>query len=102
MVDVCVIVVVFEGQLKMYKDQFYIDGDGNVIFNVVQFDIKVLYDFINDICFVDVIQKMCYDQNGNIVFVFGKYNGQLVVDVFWKDKNYYNWILNKEFLSQVK
>ena len=102
MADVRATVAVFEGQLKMYKDQPYIDGDGNAIPNAVQPDIKALHDFTNDTRFVDATQKMRYDQNGNIVFAFGKYNGQPVADVFRKDKNYYNWILNKEFSSQVK
>ena len=102
MADVRATVAVFEGQLKMYKDQPYIDGDGNAVPNAVQPDIKALHDFTNDTRFVDATQKMRYDQNGNIVFAFGKYNGQPVADVFRKDKNYYNWILNKEFSSQVK
>lgn len=102
MADVRATVAVFEGQLQMYKDQPYIDGDGNAIPNAVQPDIKALHDFTNDTRFVDATQKMRYDQNGNIVFAFGKYNGQPVADVFRKDKNYYNWILNKEFSSQVK
>ena len=102
MADVRATVAVFEGQIKMYKDQPYIDGDGNAIPNAVQPDIKALHDFTNDTRFVDATQKMRYDQNGNIVFAFGKYNGQPVADVFRKDKNYYNWILNKEFSSQVK
>ena len=102
MADVRATVAVFEGQLQMYKDQPYIDGDGNAIPNAVQPDIKALHDFTNDTRFVDATQKMRYDQNGNIVFALGKYNGQPVADVFRKDKNYYNWILNKEFSSQVK
>ena len=102
MADVRATVAVFEGQLQMYKDQPYIDGDGNAIPNAVQPDIKALHDFTNDTRFVDATQKMRYDQNGNIVFAFSKYNGQPVADVFRKDKNYYNWILNKEFSSQVK
>ena len=61
-----------------------------------------IHDFTNDTRFVDATQKMRYDQNGQIVFNFGKYVGQPVAKVLTTDKQYYNWILNKEFSSQVK
>ncbi|MEO0725879.1 MAG: 3'-5' exonuclease [Bacteroidota bacterium] len=102
MADVRATIEVFKGQLKMYEGKPYIDNDGNRVPNAIQADIKSLHDFTNDTRFVDATQKMRYDQDGNIVFAFGKYNGQPVADVFKRDKNYYNWILNKEFSSQVK
>lgn len=102
MADVRATIEVFKGQLKMYDGKPYIDNDGNEVPNAVQADIKALHEFTNDTRFVDATQKMKYDQNGKIVFAFGKYNGQSVADVFKRDKNYYNWILNKEFSSQVK
>jgi DNA polymerase-3 subunit epsilon len=40
--------------------------------------------------------------DGTPVFNFGKYTGQPVKDVLAKDKNYYFWILEKEFSSQLK
>lgn len=102
MADVKATVDVFMGQLKMYEGKSYIDSDGQKTPNAIQPDVKVLHEFTNDTRFVDATQKMRYDQNGNIVFAFGKYNGQPVASVFKKDKNYYNWIINKEFSSQVK
>ncbi|WP_367388528.1 exonuclease domain-containing protein [Lewinella sp. LCG006] len=102
MADVKATIDVFMGQLDMYKGKDYVDGDGQVTPNAIQPDIKLLHDFTNDTRFVDATQKMKYDQHGNIVFAFGKYNGQAVADVLRKDKNYYNWIVNKEFSSQVK
>ncbi|MEM1214932.1 MAG: 3'-5' exonuclease [Bacteroidota bacterium] len=100
--DVHATVDVFLGQLKMYEGQTYVDGDGNETPNAIQPDIKALHDFTNDTRFVDATQRMKYGPQGEIVFAFGKYNGQRVADVFKKDKAYYNWILNKEFSSQVK
>lgn len=102
MADVKATIDVFMGQLDMYKGKDYIDGDGQVTPNAIQPDIKLLHDFTNDTRFVDATQKMKYDQHGKIVFAFGKYNGQAVADVLQRDKNYYNWIVNKEFSSQVK
>lgn len=100
--DVQATIDVFLGQLKMYEGRDYIDGDGNVTPNAIQPDIQSLHDFTNDMRYVDATQKMRYDMNGTIVFAFGKYNGQPVSEVINKDKQYYNWILNKEFSSQVK
>jgi DNA polymerase III subunit epsilon len=102
MADVKATIEVFLGQLQMYEGQAYVDGDGNVTPNAIQPDIKALHDFTNDMRFVDATQKMRYDLNGEIVFSFGKYNGQSVAEVLKKDKNYFNWIVTKEFSSQVK
>jgi len=100
--DVQATVDVFMGQLEMYKDRDYVDGDGNVTAKPVRPDIAAIHEFTNDLRFVDATQRMTYNQQGEIIFNFGKYNGQVVADVFKKDKAYYNWIMNKEFSSQVK
>jgi DNA polymerase-3 subunit epsilon len=100
--DVRATVEVFQGQLKRYAGVDFEDGDGNIVPAPIQPDVKQLHDFTNDLRFVDATQKMRYDVNGEIVFNFGKYNGQPVAEVLRKDKQYYHWILNKEFSSQVK
>ena len=46
--------------------------------------------------------RLKYNHEGVVVFNFGKYQGQDAAKVLTKDKAYYNWILNKEFSSQVK
>jgi DNA polymerase-3 subunit epsilon len=51
---------------------------------------------------VDATQKLTYDVNGEIVFNFGIYRGQNAGKVLSEDKQYFNWMLNKEFSSQVK
>ena len=61
-----------------------------------------LHEFTNDNKFVDATQKMKYDSNGNIVFNFGKHMGKPVGESLSKDRQYYNWMLNKEFSTQVK
>ena len=100
--DVRATVEVFKGQLERYKGADYTDGDGNVQKNPVKKDVQALHNFTNDQRFADATQKMRYDVDGSIVFNFGKYNGQPVAEVLSRDKQYYNWILNKEFSSQVK
>lgn len=102
MADVRATVDVFMGQLERYKGVDYMDEDGNVQKTPIKRNIQVLHEFTNDMRFVDATQKLKYDQNGVIVFNFGKYNNQPAAEVLSKDKQYYNWILNKEFSSQMK
>jgi len=102
MADVHATIDVFKGQLERYEGVPYEDNDGNEHEPPVKNDIQALHDFTNDLRFVDVTQKLRYDVDGTIVFNFGKYNGQSVAEVLARDKNYYHWILNKEFSVQVK
>lgn len=90
------------GQIEKYKDTDYIESDGNMIEKPVKNDINALHDFTNDLSIVDVTQKLKYDSNGVVVFNFGKYIGQPVASNLSRDKQYYNWILEKEFSHQVK
>lgn len=100
--DVRATVAVFKGQLAKYKDVDYEDGDGFVTKAPINNDIKSIAQFLDDGKTVDVTQKMRYDQNGQIVFNFGKYVGKPVAKTLYEDRQYLNWILEKEFSAQVK
>lgn len=100
--DVQATIDVFKGQLKMYAGQDHEDGDGNITENPVRNDMQAIHEFTNDLRHVDVTQRLKYDLNGVIVFNFGKYAEQPVAEVLHRDKNYYNWIMTKEFSVQVK
>ncbi len=95
-------IAVFVGQLDRYKGVDYIDEDGNVQKAPIKKSILELHEFTNDNKFLDATQKLRYDTNGVVVFNFGKYINQPAAEVLSKDKQYYNWMLNKEFTSQVK
>ena len=101
MADVKATVAVLNGQLKKYKGAM-LEDNGIVLEDPVRPDIKALHQFTKEPNMLDVTKKLKLDANGNIVFNFGKYNGQNVQEVIAKDRNYYNWILNKEFSVQVK
>ena len=100
--DVRATIDVFKGQLERYKDVDYVDGDGNVTESPVRNDMEVLHKFTTDLKMVDATQRLKYNDKGVIVFNFGKYSGKPVVETLINDRQYYNWILNKEFSSQVK
>jgi DNA polymerase-3 subunit epsilon len=100
--DVRATIQVFVGQLDRYKGVDYIDDDGKMEPAPIKRSIAALHDFTNDLRFVDATQRLKYDVNGVMVFNFGKYVGQAVTEVFKKDKQYYGWMMSKEFSAQVK
>lgn len=99
--DVRATVKVLQGQLAKYENTPYDDGDGNITYPVKN-DIQALHDFTTDLRFADVTQKLKYDLEGNIVFNFGKYNGQPVGKHLYQDRQYLGWMLAKDFSYQVK
>ncbi len=102
MADVKATVDVLIGQLERYDGVDFIDSDGNVVEKPIKNNIKVLNEFSNDTNVVDVTQRLKYDSNNKIVFNFGKYIGQEVGPLLYNDRQYLNWILEKEFSHQVK
>lgn len=100
--DVQATIDVFKGQLDRYRGVDYVDENEQVHTSPICEDVQQLHEFTNDLRHVDATQKMRYDPDGQIVFNFGKYNGKPVAETLVKDKQYYNWIINKEFSSQVK
>ncbi len=100
--DVRATVEVLQGQIRRYKDVEYIDGDGFTHPAPIDNNIDKLASFTNDARTVDVTQRLKYNQRGEIVFNFGKYIGKNAAEILSKDRQYYNWILEKDFSAQVK
>ncbi len=102
LVDVRATIDVFKGQLEKYNGVDLVDGDGNVIPAPVKNDMQAIHDFTKDDRTIDATQRLRYNPDGVVVFNFGKYVGKPVAPILYKDRQYYNWILNKEFSTQVK
>jgi len=100
--DVLATVDVLKGMIERYDGTDYVDGDGFTHESPIKNDMDSIAKFTSETRMVDATRRLKYDHKGNIVFNFGKYNGQLVAEVLSKDKQYYNWILEKEFSAQVK
>lgn len=100
--DVRATVEVLAGQIVKYDGVDYVDGDGFVTKAPIKNDMQAINEFISDYRTVDFTQRLRRDHKGEIIFNFGKYTNQKVSDVFKKDKNYYHWIMQKDFSSQVK
>ncbi|MEM1320565.1 MAG: 3'-5' exonuclease [Bacteroidota bacterium] len=102
MADVKATIAVFKGQLKHYEGVDLINEEGEAVPAPIKNDMQILHDFTNDLKTIDATQRLRYNTDGVVVFNFGKYTGKPVVETFLRDKQYYNWMLNKEFSSQVK
>lgn len=101
--DVQATIDVFKGQIQKYQEQDYEDKDGNIIEKPIRNDMDSIYTFTNDVSLIDVTNRLKYNSDGEIVFNFGKYQNQRVIDVITRvDPNYYRWILEKDFSVQVK
>ncbi|HMX41464.1 MAG TPA: 3'-5' exonuclease [Saprospiraceae bacterium] len=100
--DVRATMDVLYGQIAMYEGKDLLEEDGTVVPAPIRNDVQALYDFTNDLNFLDATQKLKVQMDGTVVFNFGKYAGQPVLEVLKKERNYGYWILEREFSSQVK
>lgn len=50
----------------------------------------------------DLMGRLVYDKNDEIVFNFGKYKGQSVRDIFIKEASYYFWMMKGDFPLSTK
>lgn len=86
--DVLATYEVLLGQLERYKTE-------------LKNDVAALHEFTKDGDFVDYGRRMVF-KNGKEYFNFGKYNGQMVEEVFRKEPQYFDWMLNNDFPRHTK
>ena len=101
MSDVEATIAVLQGQLERYESTDLKEKD-EVMEKPVRNDMRALHDFTNDPSILDVTQRLKYDREGEIIFNFGRYQGSRVKEVLQHDRDYFHWILKKEFSVQVK
>jgi DNA polymerase-3 subunit epsilon len=65
-------------------------------------DIDELSKFSSQNQNVDFVGRIIYNEEGQEIFNFGKYKGQLVTEVFKKDLGYYSWMMNGQFPMHTK
>ena len=100
--DVKATIDVLKEQLERYDGVDYVDGDDFVTPAPIKNDMAALSDFTHDKRMVDVTQRLKYNPEGEIVFNFGKFSGKKVRDIISNDRQYYAWIMAKDFSVQVK
>ncbi len=65
-------------------------------------DVAYLADFSSHREHADFAGFISYNKDGVEVFSFGKYKGQLVVDILEKDSGYFGWLQNADFPLYTK
>lgn len=81
-------------------------------YEVLQSQLDKYPDLMNDIEFlskfttqnnnVDFSGKFIYNDNGEEIFNFGKYKGQLVTNILKTDTGYFGWMLSGDFSLHTK
>lgn len=102
LVDVKATVEVFKSQLERYEGQDLEDDDGNIIEAPIRNDMQAIHDFSMDNRVLDFTRRIKLNTRGVPVFAFGKYINKPVGETLMRDPNYYNWLMDKEFPSQMK
>lgn len=100
--DVRATIDVLRGQLERYRGAEVVSDDGTIVHEPVRPDVQALHDFTNDARLLDATQRLRFNDKGDVVFNFGKYNGELVTEVFTREPSYFHWMMEKDFSAQVK
>ncbi len=98
--DIVATYEVLKAQLLRYDNVAYEDKDGNISYSVTN-HIDSLADF-TPFNLIDSTNKIITDEQGELIFNFGQYKGQPVVDMFLKNPGYYHWMMEADFLIFTK
>ncbi len=88
-------------QIKRYEDTEYIDYDGKAS-KPVKNDMEALYKFSYNHRNADLVGHIVYNAKGKESFNFGKFKGKTLEEVFQKQPQYYDWIMNADFPLSTK
>lgn len=92
---------VFKAQLERYQDTEFKDKDGKVSKPIVN-DMEAIGKFCQRTRNADMMGRLIYDDNNEVLFNFGKFKGQKVKDVLRKERGYYGWMMDGEFPLYTK
>lgn len=79
---------IFKAQVERYED--------------LENDIKFLSEYSSQRKSADLAGMIGINEQGKEVFNFGKYKGQIVMEVLEKDQGYFGWIQNADFPLYTK
>lgn len=92
---------VLKAQLDRYKGVEYSDRDDNVSVPIVN-DVDRLAEFSCGNRNVDLAGHIIWNEKDEEVFAFGKHKGEVVREVFRKERNYYDWMMKADFPRYTK
>ena len=79
---------IFKAQIERYDD--------------LENDIKFLSEYTTQRKTADLAGMIGINEKGQEIFNFGKYKGQIVIEILEKDVGYYGWIQNADFPLYTK
>jgi DNA polymerase-3 subunit epsilon len=92
---------IFEAQLEKYQGTEIDNGAGQKFTPIVN-DMEKIHEFCQRQRSADLAGRMVFDENGVIVFNFGKYKGMGVKEILKKDPGYYGWMMQGDFPLYTK
>ena len=90
--DTLATVDVFLAQLERYKDHTVLNSRGETV-GPVPSEVEALAEFCRMRNNADLMGRLVYDDDGEVVFQFGKHTGKRVKDVLAKDPGYFGWMM---------
>ncbi len=88
-------------QLQRYEEVEYEDAEGNISKPVVN-DMEALFKFSYNHRNADLVGHIVYNAHGQESFNFGKHKGKTLDEVFKKEPQYYDWMMNADFPLYTK
>ena len=65
-------------------------------------NIESLAEYSSSNNFADLAGRLVFDDEGRILFNFGKHKGRRVDEIFKKESSYYNWMMHGDFPAYTK
>ncbi|BAZ16491.1 putative DNA polymerase III epsilon chain [Calothrix sp. NIES-4071] len=93
--DIVATYEVLKAQLLRYENVAYEDKEGNISYPISN-NVDTLADF-TPFNLIDPTNKIISDEQGKVIFNFGQYKGQAVVDVLLEKPGYYHWMMEANF-----
>lgn len=101
MADTMATYEVFVEQVKRYEGQLIQDTQGKPLATFTN-DIEVLHDVCQRHRPADLMGRLVYDEEGEVIFTFGKYKGKRVKEILQVDSGYYGWMMQGDFPLYTK
>lgn len=92
---------IFIEQVKRYMGQPVFDLRGEQI-GTFDNDMEVLHGISQRQRPADLMGRLVFDDNGHVVFNFGKYKGKNVQEILRQDPGYYGWMMQGDFPLYTK
>lgn len=71
-------------------------------YDTLEGDVAFLESFSRFNNAADIMGRVVFNEEGRIVFNFGKFKGVPVIEVFQKEAGYYGWLMNGDFPMSTK